>query len=439
MFDIFVILFLILLNSLFAMAEIALVSSKKIRLQSMADNGDKGAIKALHLQQNPGYFLSSIQVGITSIAILSGIVGEKSFVEPTIIFLNNLGLPNNISPTVGNMLVIFILTTISVIFGEIIPKSIALNLSDKIAAIISRPMDLFTKLFFPFIWFFDSTSSLFLKIFKLNKFETPPITNEEIKELMGQGAEAGVFHESEKKLVANVLHMDEKQVTTIMTHRTEWKFIDLNDEFDLNIEKLIENKKSKVLAVEGSTDSILGVVHITDIMELIYKSINFNIKDFVKIPLYLPFTVTVSQVLESFKNNHNEIAIIINEYGENIGIVTSSDILQALVGNIEDKDYEEDRDISIRDDGTYLIDGTVTLDKIYDFFDIPKFSLFHGVHTLGGYVMATAGCVPKINYKTETNTSKYSIEIEVVDMDGNCVDKLLFKITKLAENEEQKP
>lgn len=434
MLDLAIILFLILLNSLFAMAEIALVSSKKVRLQTMADKGDKGAIKALELQDKPGYFLSSIQVGITFIAIFSGIIGEKSFMEPTSSLLENMGVPKHFIPSMANFIVIFTLTSLSVIFGEIIPKSIALTLSDKIASLISRPMNVFTKLFFPFIWFFDSASALILSLLKLNKYETPPITNEEIKELMGQGAEAGIFHESEQKMVANVLHMDEKQASSIMTHRTEWKFIDLNDDFKVNIAKLIENKKSKVLAVRGDTNNIVGVVHVTDILDLIYNGNEFELEKYVKSPIYLPFTVTVSQVLESFKNTHNDVAIIINEYGENIGIITSSDILSVLVGDIDEPSVATDKEIILREDGSILFDGIIALDKVYDYFAIEKFSTFPDIHTLGGYIMATSGAVPSVSFTTIVDSPKYILTLEVVDMDKHCVDKILA--TFVAKNQE---
>lgn len=429
MIDFLLILILILTNGIFAMAEIALVSAKKVRLQSLADKGNKGAVLALKLQDKPGYFLSTIQVGITTISILSGIIGEKSLILPVTEFYSSFDISPHLVSTLSNFTVIFLLTFLSVVLGEIIPKSIALTLSDKISSALSIPMSWFTRLFFPFIWIFDTSSKIILKVLKLNKFEVPPISNEEIKELMGQGTEAGVFHESEQQLVANVLHMDERSASSIMTHRGEWKYIDLADDFQVNKVKLIDNKISKILCVSGDINNIVGYVHITDILGLLCSEPEFNIKDYIKDITYLPQTVTASQVLEHFKVNHVDISIVINEYGENIGIITVSDIMSALVGDIEDEPLAEDRDIVQREDGSYLVVGLISLDKLCVQLVIEKFNSFAEVNTLSGFIMAIAGAVPQVGFIYELDLSKQKVSFEVMDMDKNCVDKVLLIIT----------
>jgi putative hemolysin len=425
--EIFIVFLLILLNGLFAMSEMALVSAKKIRLQQLVEKGSIGAAKAIELQENPNVFFSAVQVGITSISILSGIFGEKALTVPVLNFLMNLGLDAELAKTLANVMVIVFLTYLSVVFGEIIPKSIGLAVSEKIASHIAIPTYWVAKVSTPIVWIFTTTSQLILKVFKLNSFEPAPITNEEIKELMGQGTEAGVFHESEKELVANVLHMDEKSAASIMTHRGEWKYIDLHDDFNTNREKLIQNKISRILVVDGDINNVIGFVHITDILALVCSGEEFDIKQHVEIPLYLPQTVTASQVLEQLKIARKKIAIIINEYGENIGLITTQDIMSAIVGDIEIPEEEKDQDIVKREDGSYLIDGMISLDKMISVLDLDKFNQFSEINTLGGFIMAYAAKVPHVGDSIEVETNKYTLFFEVIDMDKNCVDKVLVK------------
>ncbi len=431
------ILFLIFLNGFFALSEMALVSAKKVRLQQLAEKGSVGALKALKLQEAPSFFLSAIQVGITSIAILSGIIGEKALVIPMADTLMNIGLSKDIAMTFGSAIIIIFLTFLSVVFGEIIPKSIALAMSDRIAVIIALPMYWLAKVTAPIVWVFNNTSQIILKIFKLHAIEQSPITNEEIKELMGQGTEAGVFHESEKQLVANVLHMDEKSAASIMTHRGEWKYINLADDFQTNRTKLIENKISRILVVDGDINNVVGFVHITDILAEVCSGEEFDIKKYVEIPLYLPQTVTASQVLEQLKAAHKEIAIIINEYGENIGLVTVTDIMSAIVGDIEIPEEESDQDIVQREDGSYLVDGLISLDKLISYLDVEKFNQYSEINTLSGFIMAYAAKVPQTGYSIELDSLRYTLSIEVVDMDKNCVDKVLLRKTMKTLVEEQ--
>ncbi len=431
--EIILILFLIFLNGIFAMSEIALVSAKRSRLQQIAASGGmgaKGAKVAIELQENPRVFLSTVQVGITSISIFSGIIGEKSLVSPIGAYFTSIGFSQEVAFSLASVVVITSLTFLSVIFGEIIPKSIALALSDKMASFVALPMNGLAKLTYPFVWLFTTVSEVILKLLRINKFEQTTVTNEEIKELMGQGTEAGVFHESEKQLVANVLHMDEKSAASIMTHRGEWKYIDLNESFEENRTKLIENKMSKILVVDEDINNIVGFVDITDILSLICSGENFDLRKYVDSPLYIPQTVTASQVLEQFKSMKKEVAIIINEYGENIGMVTLKDIMSAIVGDIEVSSEKEDQEIIQREDGSFIVDGLISLDKLVAVFELDRLERPGEVNTLSGFIMAKAARVPTEGFSVEVLTNKYTLHIEVIDMDKNCVDKVLIKVSK---------
>jgi putative hemolysin len=442
--EILLILVLIFLNGIFAMSEIALISAKRSRLQQIVENkqfGYNGAREALLLQENPRMFLSTIQVGITSISILSGIVGEKSLISPLATFFVAQGLTEKFSFGLASGLVIVSITFMSVIFGEIIPKSIALTISDKIAAFIAIPMSVLAKTTYPFVWLFTETSELILKIMKINRFENTTVTNEEIKELMGQGTEAGVFHENEQELVANVLHMDERSAVSIMTHRGEWKFIDINDSFEENRNKIVENKLLKVLVVDGDINNILGFIDVSNILSLICVGGNFNFKNYIEEPLYLPQTVTISQVLEQFKSMKKDVTIIINEYGENIGIVSLKDIMSSIIGDIAVAKEEEDKEIKKREDGSYIVDGLIALDKLSSKLSIEDLKL-SGVNTISGLVMFYAGRVPDVGDVFKIEKQDYKMEIEVLDMDKNCIDKVLIKLdfqekNDMIENKEE--
>lgn len=418
---------LILLNGLFAMTEMALVSSKKARLQQLIDKGSVGATKALSLQENPGHFLSAIQVGITTISILSGIIGEKSLVEPTMEFFMNLGMSDHIAKSTASIFVILCLTFLSVIFGEIIPKRLGLVLPERIAAIFAIPMNFLTKVSFPIIWFLTYISEGLMNFFGVNKIEQTKVSNEEIKELMEAGSSAGVFHEAEQEIVANVLHMDEKKAVSIMTHRTDLFYIDLNDGFENNIEKIIYGEHSKILVVEGSVNNVMGIINVVDILSLIHKNEEFDLKQKMKKPLYLPESVTTTQVLEHFKLNKSEMAVIVNEYGENIGLVTLVDIMESIVGDVGAKDDNEDPEIIERADGTYLIDGLISLDKFGAYFKIEEVRTSESVHTLAGLIFEHSGFIPKTGYKTKIDYKECDIFIEIMDMDNNCIDKVLVK------------
>lgn len=427
---------LILLNGLFAMTEMALISSKKARLQQLVDKGSIGASKALSLQENPGHFLSAIQVGITTISILSGIIGEKSLVEPTLNFLIKLGIAEQTAKSSSSIIVIICLTFTSVIFGEIIPKRLGLVLPEKVAAIFSIPMNFLTKISFPIIWLLTYISEGLMNFFGVNKFEQTPVSNEEIKEMMEAGSTAGVFHEAEQEIVANVLHMDEKKAVSIMTHRTDLFYIDLEDGFEKNIEKIIYGDHSKVLVVEGSVNNVMGIISVVDILSFIHKNEVFNLKTKMNKPLYLPESVTTTQVLEHFKVNKSEMAIIVNEYGENIGLITLVDIMESIVGDVGAKTDDEDLEIIEREDGSCLIDGLISLSKFIMHFKLEDVKANESIHTLAGLIFDHCSFIPKTGYKTQIEYKDCSIFIEIMDMDNNCIDKVLVKkVDKIIINE----
>ena len=417
---------LILLNGLFAMTEMALVSSKKARLQQLVDKGSLGAIKAIGLQDNPGYFLSAIQVGITTISILSGIVGEKSLVEPTMNFLIRLGIDANVAKTSSGIVVIICLTFFSIIFGEIIPKRIGLVLPERIASIFSIPMSVLSKFVFPVVWLLTKFSEKLMNFFGISKIQQTLVSNAEVKELMEAGSTAGVFHESEQEIVANVLHMDEKKAVSIMTHRTDLFYIDIQESFEDNIQKIIYGEYSKVLVVDGSVDNVVGIISIVDILSLIHKNEKFDFKDKMVQPLYLPEIITTTQVLENFKKNKAEMAVIVNEYGENIGLITLVDIMESIVGDVG-ADDENEPEIKENEKGLFIVDGLISLDKFGNYFDIDEIRVTESVHTLAGLIFEHTGFIPEVGFSAEFKYKNCHLFMEITEMNKNCIDKVSIK------------
>jgi putative hemolysin len=425
--DIFLIVILIVFNGLLAMTEMAVISFKKARLQQRVETGSLGAAKAIFLQEKPALFLSTVQVGITSVGILNGIVGEKTLMEPMISFLNSIGLTAYSKP-IGSVLVIVLLTYLSVVFGEIIPKRLGMMMAEKMASTMAVPMDLLSKFTYPLVWIFTVSCDALLKLFKLDNIQQSQVSNEEVKELMSQGAEAGIFHESEKKLVANILHMDEKKAASIMTHRSDLFFIDAADPYEENLQKIIHGKYSKIAVVKESVDQIIGFIRMTDLMPQISAGEKIDFEKSAQKTTYLPNSVTATQILENFKREQTEIAIIVNEYGENVGIVTLHDILGAIVGDINVGETEDEIEIKKRDDGTYLVDGLTTLDKVSSYFNLSKFELDENVHTISGLIMVLSGKIPSKGDKVEFKNKNSLLKIEVVDTDNNRVDQVILQI-----------
>lgn len=424
--EVILILVLIIFNGLLVMSEMSLVSSKKARLLQMVEKGSMGAAKALDLQEKPAHFLSTIQVGITSVSILSGIIGEKSLVGPVTDFFISMGMQANIAHDVSSVLVITCLTYLSVIFGEIIPKRIALVLSDKIAGLISIPMYWLSTILLPLVWIFTKSSEIIMCIFGLDKIKQPSVTNEEVKELMSQGSEDGTFHVSEEQIVTNVLHMDEKRVSAIMTHRADITFIDVKNDFKENIEKIIESKFTRTVLIEEHIDNILGIVHVTDILSLIKSGQPFDLTQHVETVLYLPETVNAIQVLECFKRKKKEVAIIVNERGENIGMITLHDIMSAMVGNIDEEDSSED--IEKKNENSWLVEGSTHLEKLEQELNIEKLEVSHDIYTIAGFILEHAASIPEVGYFVEVIQGENQFKFEVMEMQKNTVSKV--QITK---------
>lgn len=416
---------LIVLNGVFAMAEIAVVSSRRARLQKMADDGAKGAGIALRLHDEPSSFLSTIQVGITSIGILSGVVGEDALARPIEVWLNSYAPLEPYARPLAVGVVVVLITYLSVVIGELVPKRLALLAPESIASFLAGPMKGLARATRPLVWLFSVSGDLVLRPFNARRADEPPVTDEEIKVLMEQGAEAGVFHESEQEIVSNVLRLDEQRIGTIMTPRKDVHFIDLDEADELH-SKIAESEYGRLVVCRGGLENVLGVLHVADLLKPALAGQPLNIEAATRPALYVPDTVTTSQLLENFRKTRVQFALVVDEYGELEGVVSLTDVLTSIVGDLPAINEEIDADAIRREDGSWLLDASMTVERFCDMFEVDELpgAETGGFHTIGGFVMHQLGRVPRVADHFEC----LSMRFEVVDMDRHRVDKVLLTV-----------
>ena len=428
--DIFLLLLLILLNGVLAMSEIAVVSSRKSRLQKLADDGSPGAKSALELSNEPSGFLSTVQVGITTVGILSGAIGENALADPLTNWLSGYSLLEPYARGFSLTLVVIGLTYFSVVVGELVPKRLGLLAPETIAALIATPMNVLARVTRPLVWLLSSSSSLLLRLLGARHRGDPPVTDDEINVLMEQGAEAGVFHESEQAIVSNVLRLDEQRIAAIMTHRNDIYVLDLDEPEDVIRTNLAESPFTRIVVCRDGLDHIIGILRTADLLKLALAGEKLDIERFLRPALYVPEGVSTTHLLESFRKARQQCALIVDEYGEVQGLVTLTDVLTSIVGELPSSDTAEEQDIVERTDGSWLVDGGVAIERLKQVLkiedDLPGEDE-NAFNTLGGLVMYVLGRIPAVT--DQFDAAGYCFE--VVDMDKNRVDKML--ITQLAD------
>lgn len=423
--EIALLLFLILLNGVFAMSEIAVVSSRKARLQRLADDGSPGAQSALALHADPSTFLSTIQVGITSIAILSGAIGEAALAAPLAVWLAQFTLIETYASGIALTIVVLGLTYFSVVVGELVPKRLGLLAPEGTASLIARPMNILSRLTRPVVWLLSASSSVLLRLIGARRKVEPPVTDEEINVLMGQGAEAGVFHQSEQEIVSNVLRLDEQRLGAIMTHRTDIYLIDLDDPEDEIRSLIAESPYERIVVCRDGLDHVAGILRTSDLLKPALAGDPLDIEAALRPPLYVPDSVRTTQLLESFRKARMQFALIVDEYGDLEGLVTLTDVLTSIVGDLPSYDSPDEQDVVEREDGSWLVDGSVTIERlksVLEFDDDLPGEEENAFNTLGGFVMHMLGHIPAVADHFEWEDWRF----EVMDMDRNRVDKMLI-------------
>ena len=427
---------LILINGLFAMSEMSLISSGKARLQKLVDEKRAGAKAALKLHHEPSYFLSTVQVGITSVGILSGALGEDILSEPLKQQLSKLPLLASHADNIALTITVVLITYFSVVMGELVPKRLALLNPERIALIVARPMKILATISSPLVWLLSASSNLLLWLMRAQKSTQTPITNEEIKILMDMGSEAGVFHASESHLVANVLQLDEQRVGAIMTPRKAIYSIDMNhDHHEINT-MIADCPYARVIVCNGGLDNILGILHRSDLLKSLMAAEAFNLVSLLRPPLYVPDSSTLTHLLEFFKENRGDFALIANEYGELEGLVTMSDVLKAIVGEIPHTETDFDPDVVQREDGSWLLDGSLSISRLKSVIGLN--GQFPGetensFNTVGGFILFVMEKIPRV----ADNFTFENWYFEVVDIDGIRIDKVF--VANITNNNMAKP
>jgi putative hemolysin len=421
------ILFIILLiagNGLLAMSEFAIASVRKVRLQNLAERGDARARIALELANQPNQFLSTVQIGITLVGILAGAFGGATLAEQLATRLEAISPLAPYSDAIGVALVVLGITYLSLGFGELVPKRLALNNSERVASAVAKPMRLLSIVAAPAVRLLSFSTDTVLRLLGMKPSGEPPVTEDEIKVLIRQGTVAGVFEEAEEDLVENVFKLGDRRVSALMTPRHEIIWLYIDDPPELNLRRVAESTHSRFPVCQGSIDKLIGVVRAKDLLVQQMSGSPFDLRAVMRPPLGIPESMRSLKVLELFKETGRHLALIIDEHGGIEGLITHHDILAALVGYIPIVGEPAELQIVEREDGSWLIDGTLLIDELRDIFDIRKLpgQVEERFQTVGGFVMWYLGHIPSVGEHFEWN----GLRFEVVDMDGRRIDKVLI-------------
>jgi putative hemolysin len=427
--DIVILLVLIFINALFVVSEIALVSARKGRLEHQAEKGDVKARRALELSNNPEIFLSAVQTGITLISILTGVYSGERFgryLQPSI---EKIELFRPYAETISTTLVVVLVTFLSIIFGELIPKRIGMIRAEKIAKNVAGPVNVFAKVFYPIVWLLSRVSNFFFSLFNIKRSKDDAVTEEEIKTLITEGTEAGTIDEAEQEIIERVFHLGDRNITSLMTHRSDILWFNMDDTEDKIKEKILSEPHSIYPICDGEIDNIKGVVSIKD---LYVSPDHIQFKELMEPAVFIPENNSPYQVLEKFRVSRIHSCFIVDEYGTVLGLITMHDILEAIVGDMSQPDTPE-YEIRKRDDGTFLVDGQIPFYNFLTHFEKTAW-MNEGEHdfdTLAGFILHHLERIPQSGDKMEWRGFK----IEVMDMDGHRIDKVLVSISdEIEEN-----
>jgi putative hemolysin len=425
--DLLLLLGLILLNGLFAMSEIAIVSSRHARLLPLADAGKAGAKHAIALASEPTRFLSSVQVGITSIGILNGAIGEASIAGPIRLTLERTPVVALYAETLSLALMVIGLTYVSLILGELVPKRLALTHPERIATLIAGPMAMLARIGRPVVYLLSATTDTVLRLFGVRQVKQPAVTMEEIRLLLEQGTEEGVFEATEHDMMRGVLTLDDRHVGAVLTPRAAVVYLDIRDDPAVNRTRLREDPHTLLPLCDGGLDHVLGFIRSTSVLKALLDGRPLDLAALAEPPLFVPESMTLMTLLEHFKRTHLPVALVVDEFGGVAGLVSLTDVISSIVGDLPAEAGEEPM-ITRREDGSWLIDGALDLDTVVRTLDAasalsPEDRQHY--HTLGGLAMLAMGRVPR----TGDVFTRGPFRFEVVDMDGHRVDRVLVSRT----------
>lgn len=421
---------LILLNGIFAMSEIALVTARRARLSRLAEDGDGSAAVALELHDEPTRFLSTVQIGITSIGVLSGIVGEAVLAAPFAVWLQGLGMEERASFIVATGLVVVVITYVAIVIGELVPKRIGQLNPEGIARLVARPMRLLAVLTHPFVRLLSISTDTLLRLMGQRAHAVQSVTEEEIHALIEEGSEAGVIEQQEHEMVRNVFRLDERQINSLMIPRSDIVYLDADRPIEENLQHIAASEHSRFPVCRGGLHNILGVVNAKQLLQQKIKGSQADLTAQLQPAVFVPETLTGMDLLRHFRTSGSQMVLVVDEYGEVLGLVTLQDVLEAVTGEFIPHNQEEAWAVQ-REDGSWLLDGLIPLPELKDRLGLKALPEEDKgrYHTLSGLMMWLLGRLPQ----TGDTADWEHWRLEVVDLDGKRVDKVLA--SRLPETE----
>lgn len=431
--DIVLLVALILLNGVFAMSELALVMAKRGRLQRLAEDGDKAAAVAVRLGEEPTQFLSTIQIGITAIGILNGIVGEAVLAQPLAVMLHGFGLDEDTSSVGATAVVVASITYFTIVIGELVPKRLAQFNAEGIARRMARPISLLARLSRPFVYLLSVSTDGILRLIGKKELSTD-LTEDDIHAMLAESSEAGIIERQEHEMVRNVFRLDDRQIASLMTPRNEVVYFDIGQPLEAGLEKLLASEHSRFPVCRGGMHEVLGVITAKRLLIQRLKGESDDISHYLSPAVYVPESLTGMQLLEQVRESGVQMVFVVDEYGEVLGLVTVQNLLEALTGEFRPRNPEDVWAVQ-RDDGSWLLDGLIPVPELKDRLGlkaVPEEEKGR-YHTLSGMLMWLIGKIPRTGEITEWEGWRF----EVVDLDGNRIDKVLAVRTPEPPNENR--
>jgi putative hemolysin len=421
---------LFLLNGFFAMSELAIVSSRRSRLQSLAEQRVRGAAKAIRLVDDPTGFLSTVQVGITLVGIFAGAFSGTTLSEPLAERLAEIPSIAGSAEELAIAVVVVAVTYFSLIVGELAPKRVALAHAERIACFVAPTMTVLAKLGAPIVWFLRISTEGLLRLFRIQRMPPSTVTDEEVKALLAEGAESGVFHEAERTMIESVIRVADRSVRSIMVPRPDVVWIDVDDEPEAIMKEMVESGHSRFPASRSEVDEVVGVVHVKDLLAQLSRTGRLDIEAALREPLFVDEHMPVLRLLERFKSSAIHMAIVLDEHGSFEGITTTADILTAIAGDLpEEHESDEEPDAVQREDGAWLLSGRLPIDDAERILSVSGMSADEDFQTLAGFVLHQLGHIPQTGESFIWNRWRF----EVVDLDALRIDKVEARMIELAE------
>ncbi len=431
-FELLIVLFLTVTNGLLAMSELAVVSSRKSRLEHLANQGSRGARAALRLIDDPSRFLSTVQIGITLVGIIAGAFSGATLGQRLGTWLNTFPLISPYGSSVGIGITVVGITYLSLIIGELVPKRIALTQPERVASLVAGPMRGLSLVAAPAVWVLHVSTERVLRLLGLTGTRETTVTEDEVKSLIAEGTQAGVFVPQEQEMIEGVLRLADRSVRLIMTPRTRIVWVDVKSDRNTIIEMVRSHRFSRLLVCDGTVDHSVGFIHTKNLLPEALSCEEVALSELITPMLYVPDRTTVLNLLNRFKKEKVHLAVVVNEYGTTEGLVTLTDVIEAIAGDLPERGEENGPQIVQRDDGSWLADGTVPTDEVEA---ITGIDMGENVEMLAGFVLDHLGRIPKAGASFIHGNARF----EVVDMDGNRIDKLLIEVGPKEDKEAPDP